>query len=114
MRNFLILLIFIWFFNLLLNWWVSVIPAIFFGAWLFDKNLSALIVGFLAGGTAWFIHALYIHISNDAILATRIADMMQVGSPLLVLILTFIVGGLLTAISTLMGYQIKALLKPTK
>ena len=113
MRNFSILLILIWFFNLLLNWWVAVIPAIFLGAWLFDKNLSALTVGFLAGGSAWFIQALYIHISNDAILATRIADMMQVGSPLIVLLLTFIVGGLLTAISTLMGYQIKALLRPS-
>lgn len=113
MRNFFILLIFIWFFNLLLSWWAAIVPAIFLGAWLFEKNITALLVGFFAGGIAWLAQALFIHIANDGILATRIADMMQVGSPLIVLLLTFIIGGLLTGMSTLMGFQIKALLKPT-
>lgn len=113
MRSFLALFFLTWFFNLFFSWWASIIPAFFIGAWLFERNLTALYIGFLGGGLAWFIQALYIHVANNAILSSRIADMMQLGSPWIVLIITFTVGGILTALSALLGFQLKTLLRPS-
>lgn len=111
MRPFIAILFFTWLVNLFLPWWSVLIPAILFGAWLFDKGTSAFVTGLFAAGLAWFGHSLYIHFANDAILSTRIADMMQVGSPWVILLLTFLIGGLLGGMGTLFGYQFKANLR---
>lgn len=112
MRPFLVLVFFTWFFNLFLGWWATIVPALLIGAWLFDRSQTALYIGFFAGGLAWLIQAFYVDMANDAILSTRIAEMMQVGSPWIVLLITFLVGGILTAVSALLGFQIKKVLHP--
>lgn len=110
MRPFIIIFIFTWFLNLFLPWWSALLPAIIFGAWLLENSLSAFITGLTAGGFAWFAQAFYIHIANDAILSTRVAEMLQLGSPWFVLLFTFLIGGILAGFGTLFGYQLKAVL----
>jgi len=57
----------------------------------------------------------YIHIANEGVLTTRIADMMSVGSPLIVLFITFLIGGLLGGVSALSGVLIKQnLIQPSR
>jgi hypothetical protein len=110
MRPFIAIFIFTWFLNLFLPWWPALFPAIIFGAWLLKNGLSAFSIGLAAGGFAWFVQAFYIHIANDAILSTRVAEMLQLGSPWLVLLFTFLIGGILAGFGTLFGYQLKAVL----
>ncbi|MEX0647226.1 MAG: hypothetical protein WEA56_09430 [Balneolaceae bacterium] len=112
MRSFFIILVSTWFLNLILPWWSVVIPALLTGAWFFDRGLRAFCVGFTAAGFAWLLPALYIHFANDAILSTRIAEMMQVGSPWILLIITFLIGGLAGGLSALLGFMIKVVFRP--
>jgi len=109
MKAFIAILFFSWIVSLYLPWWGVFIPAIIFGAWLLNRSLTAFITGFLAVGLAWFLHALFIHFANDGILSTRIADMMGVGSPWVVLLITFLIGGIPGGLGTLAGYLFKAL-----
>lgn len=110
MRSFIAIFFSTWLLGLFLPWWSVLVPALVFGAWLFDRGLPAFLTGLSATGLAWFIQALYIHIANEAILSTRIADMIQVGSPWVLLLITFLIGGLLGGLGTLLGYQIKTTL----
>lgn len=107
MRAFLSIFLACWLFNLFLPWWGSVIPALFIAAWMLDKSLAGFMIGFLGSGFAWLVQAGYIHVANQGILTTRIADMMGIGSPLVVLLITFLIGGILGGVSAMTGVLIK-------
>lgn len=107
MKGFVLILFFSWLFTLFLPWWGVLIPTLIIGAWLLNGALSAFLTGFLGAGSAWFLQALYIHFANDGILSGRIAEMMSVGSPWVVLIITFTVGALTGGLGALTGYLLK-------
>jgi hypothetical protein len=111
MKAFFGILIFSWILTLFMPWWALFFPALLIGAWLINRGLPAFLIGFCGAGLAWFMQAFYIHLSNDGILATRIADMMGAGSPLLVLLITFIIGGIPGGLGALAGYLVKINLK---
>lgn len=89
--------------NLFLPWWSIAIPGLVFGWWFNEKAGPSFVFGFLALFILWGGQALYIHLANDGILSTRIAEMLQVGSPLLVILLTGVLGGLVSGLATLTG-----------
>jgi hypothetical protein len=113
MKAFIAILFFSWIISLYLPWWGVFVPAFIFGAWLLNRSSSAFITGFLAVGLAWFFQALYIHIANDGILSTRIAEMMGLGSAWMVLMITFLVGGIPGGLGALLGYLFKAAFQTT-
>lgn len=93
--------------NLFLPWWSIALPGLFFG-WWFNKNAgTSFVFGFLALFVLWGGQALYIHFANDGILSSRIAEMLQVGSPLLVVLITGVLGGLVSGIATVTGSLIQ-------
>ncbi|MEX2605552.1 MAG: hypothetical protein WD361_15190, partial [Gracilimonas sp.] len=71
------------------------------------KPLTSFGLGFLALFVLWGGQAFYIHFANDAILSTRIAEMLTVGSPLLIVIFTGVIGGLVSGLATLTGSLVK-------
>lgn len=107
MRSFLLIFLTTWILNLFLGWWAILLPTILFGAWFMEKGSTAFLIGSTAGGLAWFIQALHIHIANEGILSSRIAEMLQVGSPWIILLITFLIGGILGGFGSLFGYQLK-------
>jgi hypothetical protein len=113
MRFFAAIFFFTWFFNLFLPWWAALVPAVVFGAWLAESIRNALVTGFVAGGLAWFVQALYIHIANQGILSARIAEMLQVGNSWVLLFIMFVIGGLLIGSGTLFGHNLKVILRST-
>lgn len=112
MRAFFAILFFSWLLTVFLPWWGIVIPCFIFGAWLIEAGGRAFLIGFFAGGLAWFLQALYIDIANESILSTRIAEMMGVGSHWIILLATFLIAALPGGFATLTGYFLKAVLKP--
>jgi hypothetical protein len=114
MKAFLLLLFLSWLLNFFLPWWAALLPAFFIGAWLLESSFSAFMTGFLAVGFAWGLQALYIHIANEAILSTRIAEMMQVGSPYMVLLFTFLIGAVLGSLGVITGYYFKVIFRNNK
>ncbi|TVR15207.1 MAG: hypothetical protein EA391_11255 [Balneolaceae bacterium] len=111
MRAFIGILLLSWLGTFFLPWWILFLPAFIFGAWLIEKPLSAIVIGFSGTGFAWFLQALYIHIANDAIAAIRVAEMMGIGSPWLVLVIILLVGGLPGAAGAVTGCLLKLNLK---
>ena len=89
--------------NLVLPWWSIAIPGLILGYQFNPKSGAAFGWGFLALFLLWGGQALYIHFANDGILSTRIAEMLGVGSPYLVILITGILGGLVSGLATLTG-----------
>lgn len=93
--------------NLFLPWWSIAIPGLIFGYWFNLKAMPSFGWGFLALFLLWGGQALYIHLSNDAILSSRIAEMLSLGSPILVVVITGLLGGLVSGLATLTGALVK-------
>lgn len=93
--------------NLFLPWWSIAIPGLFLGYRFNLKALPSFGWGFLALFLLWGAQALYIHLANDAILSSRIAEMLQLGSPYLVVLITAVIGGLVSGLATLTGSLVK-------
>jgi cbb3-type cytochrome oxidase subunit 1 len=93
--------------NLFLPWWSIALPGLVFG-YLFNKKGGASFGwGFLALFLLWGGQSLYIHFANHAILSTRIAEMLSVGSPFVVVLITATIGGLVSGLATLTGSLVK-------
>lgn len=96
-----------WLIGLFLPWWSLAIPCLILGGWLGKKADRSFLFGFLGIGILWFIQTLIVHIANNGILTTRIADLFSLPHPLLVILVTVIIGGLAGGLSTLTGYLFK-------
>lgn len=92
--------------NLVLPWWGIAITGLVLGFQIKPKSGKAFGVGFLALFLLWGGQALYIHLVNDGILSSRIAEMLGVGSPILVILITGIIGGLVSGLAVLSGATI--------
>ena len=89
--------------NIFLPWWSIVLPGLIFGYFFKEKPVPSFLWGFLGVFLLWGGQALYTHIFNDGVLSTRIADMLGVGSPFIVVFITGIIGGLVSGLATLTG-----------
>lgn len=89
--------------NLFLPWWSIALPGLILGYLLKPKPLAAFGLGFAALFLLWGGQALYIHIANAGILSTRIAGLLHLGQPLLVVLLTGVIGGLVSGLAALTG-----------
>lgn len=93
-----------WLLGLFLPWWTLALPCLIFGNLLGNKSGSSFLYGFLGIGLLWLIQTLAVHISNEGILTTRIAELFSLPHPALVIIVTVAIGGLAGGLSTLTGY----------
>lgn len=89
--------------NMILPWWSIAIPGLILGYQFHPDSGKAFSTGFLALFVLWSAQALYVHILNDGILATRIAEMLKVQYPWVVILITGLLGGLVSGLSTLTG-----------
>ena len=96
--------------NLILPWWSIAIPGLILGYFFKKGSGVSFLWGFLGVFLLWAGQATYIHLANDGILSTRIANMLGVGSPWLVILVTGVIGGLVSGMATLTG----SLLEPSQ
>jgi hypothetical protein len=89
--------------NLVLPWWGIAITGLVLGLQMKPKSGTAVGIGFLALFLLWGGQALYIHLGNNGILSTRIAEMLGVRSPYLVVLITGTIGGLVSGLAVLTG-----------
>jgi len=93
--------------NLVFPWWAIAITGLILGFQMKPASGKAFGIGFLALFLLWSGQALYVHLANDGILSTRIAEMLGVGSPILVISITGIIGGLVSGLAVLSGSLLK-------
>ncbi len=89
--------------NIFLPWWSIAIAGLIIGYQFKEKPLPSFLWGFLGVFLLWGGQALYVHIANDGILSTRIAEMLGVGSPFIVILITGVLGGLVSGLATMTG-----------
>ncbi len=94
--------------NIFLPWWGIAIPGLIIGFQFNEKPLPSFLWGFLGVFLLWGGQALYVHIANNGILSTRIAEMLGVGSPLIVILITAVLGGLVSGFATMTGSLLKS------
>lgn len=107
MRLFLSVVVTAFLLNLIFPWWCIAIPGLVFGYLFGENSYSAFGWGFAALFFLWASQTLYIHIANDAILSSRIADMLGLEAPILLILITAFVGGLVSGLSSLTGCYLK-------
>ncbi len=98
--------------NLFLPWWSIAIPGLLIGFQFKEKPIPSFLWGFLGVFLLWGGQALYIHIVNEGILSGRIAEMLGVGSPIMVIVITGVLGGMVSGLATLTGSLIKTQIQP--
>ena len=104
---FLIILILSFASGFFLPWWVVAIAA-FSAAFFAGKTAGqAFWSGFLAVFIVWMVLALFKSIPNDHILASRIAQLFQLPGWGYLLLITGIVGGLVSGFAALSGLLLK-------
>lgn len=92
-----------------LPWW-SIAIAGFVAGFLIDQSFrEAFVNGFLGIFIFWTAVCVYVYIVNDGILATRLAQLMFMPHPLLIVIIPGIAGGLTAALASLSGRYLRVI-----
>lgn len=85
-------------------WWSFVIISFLVGLFIHQKPFKAFLSGFLGLFLLWGVLSFWIDWKNNSILSTKIATLLPLsGSPILLIIVTAFVGGLLSGTSALNG-----------
>lgn len=105
------LFILIFLFSLLaqffLPWWSLALVCFGLAAWKARYGGHAFLAGFGAIGLTWLGAALYWHLFTDGILSQRVANMMTVGSPWILLAVTVLLGALIGGLSAMSGFYVQ-------
>jgi hypothetical protein len=98
-----------------LPWWViMVIPFLLTIIWKGEKGNKSFLAGFAAIFVSWLIYSLILHFKTDGILTDKIAEMMMVKSPMLLIFAGSLIGGLAGGLAALTGTYFKQLFAEKK
>lgn len=92
-------------------WWIAAVSAFVVTAVYPNSGFRSFLGGFLGVGLLWLFAAIYFSLSTDHILTQRVADLMQLGKPGAVIVLTAFVGALMGGMGAMTGSQLHRLLK---
>jgi len=98
------------FLELFFPWW-SVAIAAFAGGLLLNTRMNFL-AGFLAIGTLWVVKALITDLSTHSDLADRVARIFMLYNKTLLLLVTFLLGGLVGGFASMTGGALRRDPKP--
>lgn len=105
MRHIIILALIIallaWAISYLLPWWSMGIAAFAAGLLFNVKGLVAFTAGFIGVFALWLGAAFYIDGANNGILSAKVAPLLQVPSPEILILITAIAGGLCAGMACL-------------
>lgn len=92
-------------------WWMIWI-ALGVCGWFANTYRESVGIGVAAASLAWGIKIGIGFFSGGSILMQRVADMMGLGSPILLIIATLVLGVFLGGISAVCGYQLRRMFQP--
>ena len=97
-----------------LPWWIVALIAFLAAYFLGKKSGLCFLSGFGGVFVAWAILALLKSIPNDNMLANKVANLFQLPSWILLLLVTSIVGGLVGGMAALSGVLVKKVFESFK
>ncbi len=87
-------------------WWVIVVPFIY-GLLRPETAGRAFWVGFGSAGLLWFGAGFYHYFTDASLIAEKISAMMELSSPLLLLVFTTLIGTLSGSFACLSGFFLR-------
>lgn len=95
------------------TWWTAMVVAFLVSYISPSSGLNAFVAGFLGVGLVWMGHAWNIDVLNDSSFSTKVAEIMQVSDPILLVFATGLIGGLAGGFASLSGTSFRSLfIKP--
>ncbi len=88
-------------------WWSAVLCAALVSALIPTSGKSAFLSGFAGVGLLWLLCAIIFSYQTDFILTERVARLFSVDSPLLIILVTALVGAIAGGMGALSGNQLR-------
>ena len=104
MRLFLLLLVLSIALQWVLPWWILAVVSFVLAFWLAQKAGVAFWAGFGGIALGWLSFSLFYHLRNDGLLTSRVATLFTLPHPLLLLLVTALLGGFVGGLAALSGY----------
>ncbi|MCU0353487.1 MAG: hypothetical protein MUD08_07090 [Cytophagales bacterium] len=95
--------------QLFLPWWIAAPVAFGLAFWRAKSSREAWLAGFLSIFLLWGAAAFFHNFRNDSILAARVAQVIPVKFPIVLLLLTALIGGVISGLAAWSGYCWKRL-----
>jgi hypothetical protein len=89
-------------------WWILVVP-FFNGLFRSRSGFRAFLAGVLSAGLLWFLASLHLYLSHSQIIAIRVNQMFATSTPLMLVIITTLIGMACGGFAGSSGYFLKAL-----
>ncbi|MEM9837068.1 MAG: hypothetical protein AAF828_11230 [Bacteroidota bacterium] len=97
-----------------LPWWTIAIIALLIGVLVKVRRRAGFWYAFLAGMFVWGGYVTYVHLTNNGILAGRMANLFQLGNGWFMVIITGIWGGITAGLGGWTGVNLrKAIIDPS-
>ena len=90
-------------------WWTAMVVAFIVCYVSPSSGLNAFIAGFLGVGLVWMGHAWNIDVTNQSAFSSKIAEIMGVGEPILLVFASGLAGGLAGGFASISGTTFRQL-----
>jgi hypothetical protein len=94
--------------GLYMDWWSVAIAAFLIALLVHQRSGKAFLSGALGVFLLWLIIAIWIDSKNDSLLSKKIAVIVHMGSPLVLILVTAIVGALVAGCAALSGSYLRS------
>ena len=97
--------------EIFLPWWSIAVVAFAVGIAKTPTGWKSFWAGFLGVGFLWWMTSGYIHFRTDGILTSKVGEMLTLPLPILVVLITGLIGGLVGGFAATSGCYFKAVTK---
>ena len=92
-----------YFLSMIAPWWILAVVALAGGAIIPGKWFTVFVSGFLGVGIVWMGYAWKLDAENESMFTSTMTNILPVGDPMVLIILTGAIGGLCGGFSALSG-----------
>jgi len=90
-------------------WWFGAIISGLVALIIYSSGISAFISGLIGVGIIWFGYAFYLDFSSDAYFSGKIIELFPFDDPIILIVLSGLIGGLIGGFGALAGHTFRGL-----
>jgi hypothetical protein len=95
--------------QLFLPWWSAGIAGILGGFMFYHKSYVSFLLGFIAVFSVWAVYAFWLDVQNASVLSSKIAMLFQVQKPMILLLVSAVIGGITGGLGSWVGSEARKL-----
>ncbi len=97
--------------EMIFPWWTAAVSAFIVMAVYPNSGFRSFLSGFLGVGLVWLFASIYFSATTGHILTEKVADLMQLGRPGVLIVVTAFVGAVIGGMAAMSGSQLNRFLK---